>query len=372
MAFPTGWTKKCPLVIDNTKVSGTSNLTNFVVLLTEANFPSTAFDHSLDGGADLRFTSDADGTTELAFEVVTWNTSTDKAQVWVKVPTVDYDDDTTFYVWYGNATATAYAADDTYGSNACWDVYDVVAHMEEDPASATVASDSSPNAYDFGEYGTVATAGGKIGNSINFDGSTGKYYRLLSDSPALDTTASFTISAWFNTDNDRSWRMIYQSGYDTNAKNIRLIQHVDGRTFVNCEGVTTAAMISTTYNTAGNWTYVFFSWDASTKKTILNYNGAKEWDTDYESGARANLSTTGHGGGSTPVQIGSQYVSGGFTNYWYGELDEIHVLDGTARTSDWGLTEYNNQNSPATFVIEGTEEDVGGSVTGPFPTFFRA
>ncbi len=80
MAFPTGWSYRCSLTIDNTKVSGTTNLTNFPVLLTEVNFPSTIFDNTQATGADLRFTSDEAGTTELAFEVVNWDTTNEYAE----------------------------------------------------------------------------------------------------------------------------------------------------------------------------------------------------------------------------------------------------------------------------------------------------
>lgn len=46
MAFPTGWTKKHKLSIDYTKVSGTDNLVNFPVLLTQDNFLTEVFDHT--------------------------------------------------------------------------------------------------------------------------------------------------------------------------------------------------------------------------------------------------------------------------------------------------------------------------------------
>ena len=43
MAFPTGWNSKHKLTIDNTKVSGSSNLTNFPVYLSGDNFLSDVF-----------------------------------------------------------------------------------------------------------------------------------------------------------------------------------------------------------------------------------------------------------------------------------------------------------------------------------------
>jgi len=50
MAFPTGWGRQHKITIDATKVAGATNLTDYPILLTEANFMTEAFDNSDNGG----------------------------------------------------------------------------------------------------------------------------------------------------------------------------------------------------------------------------------------------------------------------------------------------------------------------------------
>ncbi|MBL6964410.1 MAG: LamG domain-containing protein, partial [Bacteroidetes bacterium] len=51
-------------------------------------------------------------------------------------------------------------------------------------------------------------------------------------------------------------------------------------------------------------------------------------------------------GGSSSLNIGS--YDQGQNSHWNGYIDEVHISN-TARSADWILTDYNNQNSPNTF-----------------------
>ena len=69
MAFPTDWGRRCAIVIQSSKVD--ANLADFPVLLTKDTLPSEMFDHdgsypALEGGGDIRFSSDEAGETQLA------------------------------------------------------------------------------------------------------------------------------------------------------------------------------------------------------------------------------------------------------------------------------------------------------------------
>ena len=106
MAFPTGWGRKQKITIDNTKVSGSSALTNFPALITldhlDAEVVDAGSNSALNGGGDVRFSSDAAGTTQLPCEVVSFVTNATagsrKCQVWVKIPSVSYNADTDIYI----------------------------------------------------------------------------------------------------------------------------------------------------------------------------------------------------------------------------------------------------------------------------------
>ena len=63
MAFPTGWTQLAHIQIDYTKVSGSSNLTNFPALIKDGNLPANVYSNIEADGKDLRFTTDSAGTT---------------------------------------------------------------------------------------------------------------------------------------------------------------------------------------------------------------------------------------------------------------------------------------------------------------------
>jgi len=127
MAFPVGWSKQ-KIKIDITDLSLSADVTDYPYLLTEDAFKDRVFSLSDDGGGDLRFSSDAAGNTRLPCEIVTWNTSTKKAEIWVKIPTVVHDAPFYIYVWYDNTGETQPARDEAYGSDSVWTGYEAVYH----------------------------------------------------------------------------------------------------------------------------------------------------------------------------------------------------------------------------------------------------
>ena len=100
MAFPDGWSYRCPIVIDADMVDDT--LSNWPLLLTEANLPAQIFTDANADGSDIRASSDQAGTAELAVEVVSFSAG-GAAQLWVRVPSVSAVADTTIYIWFGHA-----------------------------------------------------------------------------------------------------------------------------------------------------------------------------------------------------------------------------------------------------------------------------
>ena len=349
MAFPTGWTKKCSLTIDNTKVSGSANLTNFPVLLTEANFPSTIFDNTQSAGQDLRFTSDSAGTTELAFEIVNWDTTNDKAEVWVKIPTVDYDDDTIFYVWYGNSSASAYAHTDTYGTHNVWDSnYGLVSHDGG-------ITDSTSNHNNGTATGTTEVDA-KIGKGRSLNGTSSDYI-TIPDSNSLDVN-NFTISFWLKrkADSENYMRVLCKDNNYNDWLYYLQIMPGDNDVF---QGGFNDATSTTQKNYLVNGTVALGTADYN--YATLTFNGTTEYL--YTNGGNAGSANYSK---SVPASTGNLYIGRLLADgtYYYDAnviIDEIRISN-IARSSDWIATEYNNQSSPSTFVIEGTEESAG--ITG--------
>ena len=102
------WGRTHPITIDNTKVIGSGSHTSFPVLITLDDLDSEVTDagsnSALNGGGDIRFTSDEAGATWLNLDVVEFVTnatpSSQRCEMWVKVPSISTSADTTIYIWY--------------------------------------------------------------------------------------------------------------------------------------------------------------------------------------------------------------------------------------------------------------------------------
>lgn len=127
--FVMGRERKCTITISHADVD--SDLSNFVVVLTEACLPSEMFDADGSfpaqfGGGDVRFTSDAAGNTPLACDVQTFvtdnNPANGKAIIYVRVPTVAGASDTEITVWYHSSAIEDRQpeANTTYGAQSVW------------------------------------------------------------------------------------------------------------------------------------------------------------------------------------------------------------------------------------------------------------
>jgi len=157
MSVSVQWRFYASFTVDHTKVS--ADQTDFPVPLVwsgntaTSNMPSDPLIYGTQRaakltGADIRFTSDSFGVTELPFELVqfsqTTSETTARCEIHVKLSAVSSSTDTVFYMWWGNPYASAYATTDTYGRNAVWSSsYISVWHMNE--ASGSAMTDSSGN-----------------------------------------------------------------------------------------------------------------------------------------------------------------------------------------------------------------------------------
>ena len=160
MAFSNGYTYRRTLTVDNTKVSGAGDLTNFPVLVkgTYAYLATVAnagkVEHA--SGYDIRFESTGD--VKLDHEVVYWSPTTGEVVIWVEVPTLDGDADTSFYMYYGNSSVSSAEENPT----GVWDTnYKGVWHMKEDPQGAIAMDGSVVTSQD------TATNSFTVGNNAN-------------------------------------------------------------------------------------------------------------------------------------------------------------------------------------------------------------
>lgn len=365
MAFPSGWGRKCKLTIQNVKVPG--SLTDFPALLTLATLPSEMFDAdgsypALNGGGDIRFSSDAAGAIQLACEVVTFVTNNDpalgSAEIWVKVPSVASTTDTDFYVWYNKAGETQPAETDTYGKHNAWDSnFKLVQHMSQDPSgTAPQMIDSTVNSNDGTSGGTMTSSdlvAAKVGNGLDFDGTNDLIN--CGNGASIDSLETMTVSAWFKTDiipgagiyphiicqrntSQRIWHL-YLDGGDL------------GRAVYVLGYSTTSADARTAWTPTINIWYHFCAIFSSVDKIPhIFINGSEgAYDTQITGVGTVVLNNT------IDVLIGNRV---GSDRTWDGLLDEVRISN-VVRSADWITAEYNNQNDPGTFIVEGTPESTG-------------
>lgn len=335
------------ITVDNTKVSGSSNLTNFPVLVsgtydgtggepdirTDANGGNVQNTDSAGGAdgattvpADLVFSPNTDGSSPYDFEIEKYDASTGEIIAWVEIPSLLYSSDTTFYMVYGDSSVTTSQED----INGTWGAYTHVWHMATMFDSASAGNHLTND-------GTLDTPV-KIGQGRDFDNNT--------DGLDLDSGIS----------PGQTYTMMY---------------------WIKCDAGTPTNRVVMTATEPGPDGYLGFLYESNYLE--VNNNGTRAQFTDYTSFTDLNLwtitqDTTNikaykNGGGTVQslTQIGT-WVNAitSFGNYptganFLGEIDEARFINGTALTADWITTEYNTQNSPSTFYTMGSEQS--GAIT---------
>ena len=359
MGFPS-WGRRCELVIQSSQVA--QDCTDFPVLVHEDSLPSEIFDAdgsypALNGGGDLRFSTDQAGDTQLPCEVESFVTDNDpangKSAVWVK-RTLSSAANTSIWVYYNKSGETQPAETDAYGKHAVWDSnYVMVQHMAETPPGTTYDSTSNSNDGTTSGMDSADQVSGQIDGALDFDG-VDDYIDLGSISavhPLNLAGSNLTISFWLNWDGfgDSFQRIIDKSnggfganGYAVYNENTDLTLAVDGinniRTNSNPIVVDTWKHITVVYISNSNTGQVFSD---GVEATYLS--------------RAANIIPSD----TTNMRIGTWNHATG--REYNGALDEVRISN-IARAANWNLTEYNNQYAPSTFIIEGTPETPGGTI----------
>jgi len=203
--FPTGWGRRVALTIDSAQVVGTH--TDLAIPIRREFIPDevcspTDANAAQSDGDDIRFSSNEDGSTQIAHEVVNFeHDSADGAgdaniELHVKAPSVTSGGDTTIYMWYKNAGASAQAIDSTYGAENVWDAKHIgVWHLPEDPNTDTML-DSTSNDQD-GTATGFATGQQQphiLGSAVLMDNVDSNID--VTDNATLDITTGLTLTAF--------------------------------------------------------------------------------------------------------------------------------------------------------------------------------
>ncbi|RLB84907.1 MAG: hypothetical protein DRH15_04180, partial [Deltaproteobacteria bacterium] len=338
-----GYSFRKKITIDHTKVG--SDLTDFPVLV---KLDSTNFDFSKanSDGFDIRFTL-SDGTTLLKYERERHDSVNQKAEYWVKIPSVSSTVDTEFYIYYRTAD-TEDGADPTnvWDSNykARYDMKDLTASSIEDSTAnnndGTKKGANEPNQVD-----------GKIGKAQDFDGINDW---VDSNEDAQFQLANGTVLAW-----------IYLRGYPSAGVSGIVVKdqfgwHDDFIFSIGIDNVADTKKLSATIQREADttryqandtadfplneWTMVAITWGSAGMKLYRNADNVG--NNAYTGGIVSN---------GQNLTIGEdKQISDDFFD---GLIDEVRISS-IVRSADWIKASYHSGNNSLLSV--GTEENVGG------------
>jgi hypothetical protein len=345
--YSTSWNYRKPITISHAKVSGSSNLTNFPVLIslpTDANLEAQAQAN----GNDILFTA-SDGVTKLNHEIEVYASSTGQLVAWVQVPVVSPTADTVVYLYYGNGTAT-----NQQNATAVWDSsYKVVNHFEQ--TSGTLKDSSGNNNVGIVSGGAASTPAGLAGNGYSLDGSSGLITIDNNASWATTTTAA-TLEFWFKPSSAAGTYHTLMSIGNWGATN-DLYELANGNIAVNMDqvanpwgsvGCVTGAL---GFLTTPDGNYHHFAVGYTGIYTSNGFFGL------YVDGVLA-CSDPYTTGGAILNQNSSNLCLGGACNGLNtgGSIDEFRLSVGTMRSAAWIATEFNNESSPSTFFSVGAQQ----------------
>lgn len=313
-------------------------LTNFPALV-ELSTDLPGFDYSqfkLDNGADLRF-MDSTETTELLYEVDTWNTN-GTSYVWVQVPR--YSSNLTIKALWGRTGVppAAYTTDGT-----AWEPdYAAVWHMRD---AGTTIRDATTNARNATAYGTtITTADGLIGQGRNFGGALNTDYVTTPYGNGLKPYYQpLTYTAWVKNNTLGAEQMVFSSGTDANkmyfGQRTKWAMGIQGSTWA-----TDTTPAAPNADTDRHMVSLVFS-DTSAQFYLDGiYRGKKTIDSNYT--------------------LNQNLLMGMFNGSynWNGLIDEVRVST-VARSSNWLWACAMGVASNATFQTYGPIKSSGGNGT---------
>ena len=330
-AWPNGYAYRSTITIDPSRVSGTSDLANFPLLvsLTDNDLKNTGNGGRVvnSSGYDIVFASDASGSTPLFWEIESYDGAAGSGVFWVKVPAVSHTASTTIYMFYGKAGVSAFQST----ASSVWDAnYKAVWHLKETTNGPYADSTASGLTL----TGTSTRGTGKIGSGQVFDGSSNAL--SVSDGATLDfVSGDFTLEYWVSPTSNSTRQLLQTKGlYAYGGYYVDF--GADASVSLACEapGAESRITAPAAYD-AGAWQHF----------VIVRAAGG---DAIYKNGQALTLSAdacTIASASNSATVIGSYSVPAFFLG---GSADEIRMSN-VARSAGWVGTEYHNQQSPGAF-----------------------
>lgn len=337
--FYSGWKFRKKITIDRTKVSGSTDLVNFPVLVN-INDPNVR-DNAQSTGIDLVITDSNNHL--LDFELESYTQTTGQVVMWVRIPLLSVSRDTVIYLYYGNDNNTSLA-----NPTGLWDsaVFRLVSHLQQDPSGTAPQITDSTGRYSGTSGGSMTASdsiASKIGRGLDFDGvNDGITYPGFAY--GLQGTISFLAKKTSANDN-LSNRCIYDSSsaaryilYKRGTADNSHGWYLNGTLILDGVGI----LVDLTMKDVDCLVHMTWDMSLSSQKEKVYKNGVLV--------ANANVTITA--GTPTEVYLGRRYSN---EEFYQGGMDEFRIWN-VAVTVDMALTEANNQLSPETFYTVSPQE----------------
>ena len=374
MAFPTGWTRYCPLVIQHGQVTANQTI---AVVFTEACLPAemltTGNSHQAQAdGGDIRFSTDTAGTSQLACEVVFWsknaNPALAKAEIWVPIA-VSSSVDTTVYIWYSaGGSQSQPAAGAAFGRNAVWDsgYKGGVAHFPNG-TSLTVFDSTGTNTFANTVTNPCSAVAGIVDGAVSSAANTTPAQSIdLGLLPHVFDGVStvITLEAWaFPTDLSNDNRADgFCSSSRSGSNTLRVLVGKDGGTPSQIQiavnqgsWVSNAVFFGSTVTTlvVNTWYHIVIVLDLVTPANRAVYvNGAVKASSSGTSGTPPTVIPT-------PLPSSANLFLQDGNERFAGSIDEYRMSN-VIRSSTYVSTTYNNQHAPSSFTVAGSPVSPGG------------
>jgi len=334
-----GWDTRVKITIDHTDVD--SNLTNFPVLIYLSNSSGYNSDNVAfvfnelisDANRKKIAVTTSDKTTQCYVEIENWDTSNEKAWLWVNVPSISSTADTDLYLYYDkdHADNTDYVGDtgSTPAQNVWNSNFKGVWHLGETSGGTGAIKDSTSNKNNGTDYGSpILGATGEIGAAIQFDGTDD--FLIVPENASLHLGSGLTIEAWVNIDVWGDWKdIVFKGGGNAGDSDYQFALVNSGFAWDGTYAGTWRTKYFATSTDTGTWIYAVVTHNTVTVKF---YRDGSENSSQSDQGAIYE----------STYQLGISREGAANTGYLDGRIDEVRVSN-APRSAAWIKASYESE-----------------------------
>ncbi len=331
--FDEGWLYRKNITIDHIKVAG--DLINFPILISTIDVDLR--NKAQADGADILFMDGIGVANRLYHEIEKYDTSTGELITWVNTSFLDASQDTSIYVYYGNANSSPQQYPEQ-----TWDEHYVgIWHLNE---KSGVIFDTTIHHNDGVNNGATYQTIGKIGYALDFEEEDPDNV-IIPHSTSLDITSEITVECWVKPESFQHERMTLCTKRQCYYTNVLETRQLTVYTYWNNNGQRGKSnyMASNTLLEIGYWTHCAWTETTSGYRTIF-IDGINDNEEAHEASIWSDP--------SEELDFGYNVEANRRLD---GVLDEVRISN-IARSSEWITTGYTNQNNPNGFCSIGPEE----------------